>query len=49
MPLPRWAVAVGWLSHLHDTKTGIPYGIALALAGLIVYPDTGVWTAVALA
>ena len=49
LPLPAWAVRIGWLSHLHDRATGIPYGIALAIAGLLVYPDTGVWTAAALA
>ena len=49
MPLPRWALNIGWLSHLHDRGTGIPYGIALAVAGLVIYPETGVWSAAALA
>jgi prepilin peptidase CpaA len=26
--------------RLHDAKEGVPYGIALAAAGLLVYPDT---------
>jgi prepilin peptidase CpaA len=30
----------GWLMRLHDSQTGVPYGIALAGAGLLVYPDT---------
>ena len=49
VPLPRWAVSIGWVSHLHDRTTGIPYGIALAIAGLLIYPETGVWGAAALA
>ncbi len=49
VPLPRWAVTIGWMSHLHDAKTGIPYGIALAAAGLVVYPETGLWSAIAVA
>jgi prepilin peptidase CpaA len=30
----------GWLTRLHSEKEGVPYGIALAAAGLLVYPDT---------
>jgi len=26
--------------RLHDQKAGVPYGIALAVAALVVYPDT---------
>lgn len=29
-----------WISRLHDSKTGIPYGIAIAAAALYVYPKT---------
>ena len=29
-----------FLRHFADRKAGIPYGIALGIAGLIVYPDT---------
>lgn len=31
-----------WLVKLHESKTGVPYGIAFAIAALIVFPDT-VW------
>jgi prepilin peptidase CpaA len=41
-PLPRFAATQGWILRLHDMKTGIPYGIALAAGALVVYPDT-VW------
>ena len=40
LPLPALLTAQGWLLRLHDPKTGVPYGIALAGAGLLVYPDT---------
>ena len=37
--------------HLADAKVGVPYGIALGLAGLIVYPDSALmlWAQAALA
>jgi prepilin peptidase CpaA len=28
------------VQRLHDKKGGVPYGIALAAAALLVYPDT---------
>lgn len=39
-PLPSLLARQPWIARLHDMKTGIPYGIALAIAGLLVYPDT---------
>lgn len=39
-PLPSPLARQPWIARLHDMKTGIPYGIALAIAGLLVYPDT---------
>lgn len=41
-PLPKFARRHDWIVRLHDDKTGIPYGIALAAAALAVYPQT-VW------
>jgi prepilin peptidase CpaA len=40
MPLPVALINQGWIVRLHDAKEGIPYGIALAAAGLLVYPST---------
>lgn len=40
MPLPFEASMPSWALKLHDNKTGIPYGIALAAAALAVYPHT---------
>lgn len=37
-PLPSFA-HWPWLLRLHDSKTGIPYGIALAGAGLLLTPE----------
>jgi len=45
-PLPGFTLTWNWLLRLHDRKTGIPYGIALAGAGLAVYPHSAIWTAV---
>ena len=40
MPLPAMLYSQGWLTRLHSEKEGVPYGIALAAAGLLVYPNT---------
>ena len=39
-PLPYPLAAQTWLARLHAKESGIPYGIALALAALLIYPDT---------
>jgi prepilin peptidase CpaA len=39
-PLPALLTGQAWLLRLHDKQTGIPYGIALAIAALMVYPET---------
>jgi prepilin peptidase CpaA len=46
MPLPVAFVGQGWFVRLHDAKQGVPYGIALAAAGLLVYPTTPFMAAV---
>ena len=40
MPLPHVLACIGWAQRLHRSDAGIPYGIALAAAALIVYPQT---------
>lgn len=45
--LPAWLMGQGWLVRLHDAKSGVPYGIALAAAGIMVYPQTQVWQTLA--
>jgi prepilin peptidase CpaA len=43
VPLPTFALGWTWLSRLHDRTSGIPYGIALAGAALLIYPQTSIW------
>ena len=37
IPMPGPVTGVGWVGRLYDRKTGIPYGIALAVAGIWLY------------
>jgi prepilin peptidase CpaA len=46
-PLPAALARFAWVARLHDGKTGVPYGIALAAAGLIQYPGSRIWAAAA--
>ncbi len=41
LPLPQMLARQHWIVRLHERNAGIPYGIALAAAALIVYPNTG--------
>jgi prepilin peptidase CpaA len=40
--LPAFVIRQPWVQRLHHEKSGVPYGVALAAAGLVVYPHT-VW------
>lgn len=42
-PLPTGLMSVKWISRLHHKETGVPYGIALAAAGLLTYPSTAIY------
>ncbi len=44
LPLPAAMARQPWIMRLHESDGGIPYGIALAAAALIIYPKTG-WMA----
>jgi prepilin peptidase CpaA len=39
-PLPYLFVGQPWLLRLHAKDSGIPYGIALAIGALMIYPET---------
>ncbi len=39
-PLPQALSSQPWLLRLHDRKAGVPYGIALAIGALLLYPET---------
>ena len=45
LPLPAFALGWTWASRLHDRRTGVPYGIALAAAALFIYPSSAIWRA----
>lgn len=50
--LRRWPVLArmikrAWVKRLHQPGMGVPYGIALAIAGLLLYPGSAVWLAAA--
>jgi prepilin peptidase CpaA len=42
-PLPLFLRRFAWVEKLHHPKTGVPYGIALGAAALMVLPRTEVW------
>ena len=39
-PLPYALTGQTWLIKLHAKESGIPYGIALAIGALMIYPET---------
>ncbi|MBV1703439.1 MAG: prepilin peptidase [Hyphomicrobiales bacterium] len=45
--LPPFVERWTWLRRLHSPTSGVPYGVALAAAGLLVYPETPIWRAIA--
>jgi|SRR6516162_7870906 prepilin peptidase CpaA len=49
LPLPYALTGQTWLMRLHAKESGIPYGIALAIGALAVYPQTEWVKAVSLA
>ncbi len=40
LPLPYALGGQTWLLRLHNKESGIPYGIALAIGALMIYPET---------
>jgi prepilin peptidase CpaA len=43
LPLPAALVGHAWILRLHDTRGGIPYGVALAAAAFLVLPHTEIF------
>jgi prepilin peptidase CpaA len=41
--LPTWLTDRAWIARLHNPTSGVPYGIALAAAGIMMYPQTQFW------
>jgi prepilin peptidase CpaA len=46
-PLPAVLASKSWLVRLHSQNEGMPYGIALAAAGLLAYPQSPFMAALA--
>ena len=42
LPLPRLLQGQDWAERLHRKDAGVPYGVALAAAALLIYPES-VW------
>jgi prepilin peptidase CpaA len=40
IPLPALLIGRAWAERLHQPNGGVPYGIALAVAAMVVYPTT---------
>jgi prepilin peptidase CpaA len=45
LPLPSMFAARAWILRLHDSKSGVPYGVALGAGALIVLPYTEIFRA----
>jgi prepilin peptidase CpaA len=45
--LPQWAARLDWVARLHSAASGSPDGVALAAAGLALYPHSQLWQLVA--
>jgi prepilin peptidase CpaA len=39
VPLPAVLIRQGWIARLHDHRSGVPYGVALATGALVVLPN----------
>ena len=40
LTLPDWLQNRSWIARLHSQWSDVPYGVAMALAALIVFPET---------
>jgi prepilin peptidase CpaA len=43
IPLPRFVISQPWIARLADNEGGVPYGVALAAAALVILPETEVF------
>jgi len=43
LPLPSRLGAQAWLARLHDARSGIPYGVALAAGAFAILPTTQIF------
>ncbi len=43
LPLTPFIARFRWLERLHDSRQGIPYGVAMAAAGLLTYTNSTIF------
>ncbi|HEY2008261.1 MAG TPA: prepilin peptidase [Rhizomicrobium sp.] len=43
LPLPQALIRHAWIAKLHDARSGIPYGVALAAGAFILLPSTEIF------
>jgi prepilin peptidase CpaA len=43
IPLPSAIAEQPWMLRLHSSEEGLPYGVALATSGLILFPQTAIY------
>lgn len=46
LPLPAFLARIAWVAKIHDRKSGVPYGVALAAGALFVLPNAPAWSVV---
>ena len=42
-PLPQFFLRQAWIVKLHDARSGIPYGVALAAGAFVLLPSTEIF------
>jgi len=47
LTVPLFLMKIHWIQRLHNSKAGVPYGIALGMGALMMYPETAIWNAIA--
>jgi prepilin peptidase CpaA len=48
LPLPAGLARQGWILKLHDSRSGIPYGVALAAGFFVILPHAEIFHLVAI-
>jgi prepilin peptidase CpaA len=43
LPLPAFLARQDWIVRLHDSRSGIPYGVALAAGAFVLLPSTQIF------
>ena len=43
-PIPHFLKKQSWFSRVHAVENGIPYGVALAVGGLAIYPYSSIFS-----